>query len=309
MTTSLPRPKILLVDDDPVTLHWLGNLLKDMAQLHVCTRADQALQMALSTAPDLALLDVEMPGISGLELCAQLKASPALADVLVLFVTSHDDAATETLALSAGAIDFIHKPAHADVVRARVRNYLAMKQHADALRAMAAIDGLTGIANRRAFDARAALEVARIRRGGVPLALLLCDVDHFKLYNDAYGHPAGDACLRSVASALASQARRAEDLAARLGGEEFGLLLPGCSLDAAYAIAEGFGAAVRALCIPHARSTTAPHVTVSVGVAALPPSRLGPTETDVAALLAAADGALYEAKHGGRDQARQRQLD
>ena len=265
-TDEAPRPRILVVDDDPATLHRLGAVLKDMARLHVCTRPTDALPLALELGPDLVLLDVEMPELDGLELCARLKATPALADALVLFVTSRDDAGTEKRALDAGAIDFIHKTANPDVVRARVRNYLALKAQADRLREFARVDGLTGIANRGAFDGRLASELSRARRTGEPTALALCDVDHFKAYNDAYGHPAGDACFRSVAAALAAQARRPEDLAARLGGEEFALLLPGCDLAGAATIAARFVDAVRALQVPHARSATAPHVTVSVEI-------------------------------------------
>jgi diguanylate cyclase (GGDEF)-like protein len=156
-------------------------------------------------------------------------------------------------------------------------------------------DALTGLANRRAFDQRLAEELSRVARHDVPLSLLVVDIDHFKSYNDHYGHPAGDACLRQVAEALRECAARPIDLVARLGGEEFALLLP--HLDGADAVQVGERClqAVEAAAIAHAGSPVAPRVTVSVGVA-----QSTQLEGDGAALLAAADAALYAAKRQGR---------
>lgn|GEM_PF-843429 len=159
-------------------------------------------------------------------------------------------------------------------------------------------DALTGLANRRAFDQRLAEEVSRAARHRVPLALLVVDIDHFKPYNDHYGHPAGDACLRQVAAVLRESAGRPTDLVARLGGEEFALLLPHQSGAQAIQLAERCVRAVEAAVIAHARSPVASHVTVSVGVA----QWLGAAQ-DGAALLAAADAALYLAKRQGRRRA------
>jgi len=156
-------------------------------------------------------------------------------------------------------------------------------------------DALTGLANRRAFDHRLAEEVSRVERHHVPLALLVIDVDHFKTYNDHYGHPAGDACLRQVANVLRECAARPSDLVARLGGEEFAVLLPHQGSADAMQVAEHCLRAVEAAAIAHAGSPVAPHVTVSVGV--VTSSR--PAQ-ESAALLAAADAALYRAKRQGR---------
>jgi diguanylate cyclase (GGDEF)-like protein len=156
-------------------------------------------------------------------------------------------------------------------------------------------DPLTGLANRRVFDRRLAEEVARSARHRVPLALLIVDIDHFKAYNDHYGHPAGDACLRRVASLLRECAGRPSDLVARLGGEEFGVLLPHHPGAEALHVAGRCAQTVEAVAIPHAASPVASHVTVSVGVAQLSDSAPQP-----AALLAAADAALYRAKRDGR---------
>jgi diguanylate cyclase (GGDEF)-like protein len=160
-------------------------------------------------------------------------------------------------------------------------------------------DALTGLANRRAFDLGLAEEVSRATRHGVPLALLLVDIDHFKRYNDQYGHPAGDECLRRVAAVLRECAARPADLVARLGGEEFALLLPHQSSDGALALAERCVQAIDAAAIAHGSSPVAPFITVSVGVAQL----RSDAAQDPAALLAAADAALYQAKQRGRHRA------
>src|SRR5664280_2921064 len=154
------------------------------------------------------------------------KAEPALADVPVIFVTSHSEAAFEVAGFEMGAADFIAKPVSAPLVLARVKTQLRVKRMGDELRRIATTDGLTGVANRRRFDESLEREWRRARRSGDPLALLMIDIDHFKLFNDRYGHPAGDACLRSVAQALVGASLRPADLVARYGGEEFVVLLP-----------------------------------------------------------------------------------
>jgi diguanylate cyclase (GGDEF)-like protein len=160
-------------------------------------------------------------------------------------------------------------------------------------------DALTGLANRRAFDMRLAEEVSRALRHDMPLSLLLVDVDHFKPYNDRYGHPAGDECLRRLATLLRDSAGRPTDLVARLGGEEFALLLPHQTAPGALALARHCVQAVAQAGIVHETSPAAAFVTVSVGVAELH----GCAARDSAALLAAADGALYRAKQDGRNRA------
>lgn len=171
------------------------------------------------------------------------------------------------------------------------------------LRALAMQDSLTGIGNRRCFDERLEQEVRRARRVRASVALLMIDVDHFKSFNDEFGHPQGDACLRAVAGAVAGLVRRPGDLAARYGGEEFAVLLPGTGLAGAATLAEAMRAAVLALGLRH--SAAHDGTTVSIGVAALQPGRESGWEGDAAmALVRAADAALYEAKAGGRNQVR-----
>ncbi|SEL61965.1 diguanylate cyclase (GGDEF) domain-containing protein [Pseudoxanthomonas sp. GM95] len=172
----------------------------------------------------------------------------------------------------------------------------------DQLEALARTDGLTGLANRRALDEYLADSWPRAVRESTPLGLLLVDIDHFKAFNDTYGHQAGDACLRQVAAAVKRCARRHGDLAARYGGEELALVLPGCDSDALRVLAEAVCRSVRELGVPHAESYTAPVVTISVGAASVWPGRLG-ADAGPASLVELADLALYDAKAGGRNRA------
>ena len=172
------------------------------------------------------------------------------------------------------------------------------KMSEDALQRAAMVDPLTQIANRRHFDSFLEKEWQRAIRSGMPLSLVVMDVDHFKLYNDTLGHAAGDVCLQQVAQAIASHALRPTDLAARYGGEEFVLLFAETSRDSAYLLAESIRAHVESLQIPHPRSPSSPWITVSIGVATLRPTQSDVTES----LFVAADRAMYTAKEGGRNQ-------
>jgi diguanylate cyclase (GGDEF)-like protein len=310
---------ILLVDDDPGTIQLLGRILSDAGNLRFATRGEDALRLARESPPDLVLLDAEMPGMSGYQVCEALKAEPALAEVPVIFVTSHSGTAFEVASFKAGAVDFIAKPLNPSLVLARVQSQLRAKHATDELRRIATIDVLTGLANRRSFDESLDREWRRGRRSGDPLSLLMIDVDHFKRFNDVYGHPKGDICLRAIAGALVSAAsRRGPDVVARYGGEEFVVLLPQTARGGAESVAHSVLDAVEQLGIPHAGSPTSSNVTVSVGISCyderskawVRPSAAARVADDLRLrlsgvdLLAAADKALYAAKHAGRAQAR-----
>jgi diguanylate cyclase (GGDEF)-like protein len=184
-----------------------------------------------------------------------------------------------------------------DTVELRLR--LSSSQEAsEALRQMLHMDELTGIANRRLFEESLEREWKRAQRDDAVVAVVMADIDHFKAYNDHYGHPAGDRCLVRVAQAMAGALRRPADVAARIGGEEFAFLLPETTLEGATGIAERIRGAVLALALPHATSPVAPQVTVRLGVACADPRGARST----ADLLRASDDALYAAKHRGRNQ-------
>ena len=307
---SPERPRLLLVDDERANILSLHSIFQADCDLFMATSGQEALRFCQTQRlPDLILLDIVMPGMDGLELCRQLKTDAATAHIPILFVTGLSRPEEEVAALQAGGVDFIAKPVNPVVVRARVNTHLLLKTQADQLRALAFIDGLTGVANRRRFDEALNVEWRQAIRTGDPVALLMLDIDHFKSYNDFYGHQAGDACLQQVAAVLPRHLLRPHDVAARYGGEEFACLLPLCDAPSAGAKAEDIRRAVEQLQLAHAASPVAGHVTVSIGVAALRPGAADlPGQ-----LLAAADAVLYQAKSQGRncvalapDAARQR---
>ncbi|MDO9093197.1 MAG: diguanylate cyclase [Rubrivivax sp.] len=292
-------PRLLVVDDQPANIQAVFQAFSADHQVLMATGGEQALKVAASKQPDLVLLDVVMPGMDGHEVCRRLKADPATRDIPVIFVTGHSDEAAETQGLALGAVDFISKPINPAIVRARVKTHLTLKAQADMLRQWVYVDGLTGVRNRRGFDEQLASEWGRAVREGSPLSVVMLDVDFFKRYNDHYGHQAGDACLRSVATFLRQAVKRPGDLVARYGGEEFACLLPGTPLAGAMTFAQQLGAGVEALGLAHADSPVGPAVTVSLGVCATSGNEPGSAE----ALLHAADGQLYRAKEAGRNRA------
>ncbi len=293
------RPRILIVDDVPENIEVLGEILADNYDIQCAFSGPEALELAVDR-PDLILLDVLMPGMDGFEVCACLKANAATAEIPVIFITAKNNPEAEIAAFAAGAVDFITKPVNPVTARARIQTHLTLKQQKDLLRAQAMVDGLTGIANRRFFDERLLAEWRHLQRHQRPLALLMIDIDHFKAYNDHYGHQAGDNCLRRVATTLGASMQRAHDLAARYGGEEFVCMLPECDLEGAATKAEAVRLAVATLAIPHAASPSGDQVTLSIGVAAAIPS----LQTHPDTLVSAADAQLYQAKVEGRDRVR-----
>ena len=300
---------ILIIDDDPLMVEVLAGMLDDLGQVTSASSGAEGVRLALAQTPDLILLDVEMPGMDGFEVCAAIRGNAALRETPVIFVTARAGTQFEERGLEAGAVDFIAKPFHPPIIRARVRTHLTIKQQADELRRLANVDGMTQIANRRAFDAALAQEWRRSLRTGQPLSLALIDVDHFKKYNDRYGHIAGDGCLRSVAGAIRDVAKRSVDLVARYGGEEFAIILPGAGPEPAGAIGQRALASVAGLKLPHEASAVAPFVTISLGMATIDFDQIVPGHMEGAAasghlkrLIAVADGALYQAKSAGRNR-------
>lgn len=309
--------KILLVDDDVAVIKTMARLLGGVGEIQIACSGVDAMRIIRETPPSLVLLDAEMPGMSGFEVCELLKADPALADIPVIFVTSHGDTSVEVAGFEVGAVDFISKPVSAPLLLARVKTQLRIKHLTDELRRSANTDVLTRVANRRSFDLAFRREWLRAARSAQPVSVLMIDVDHFKLFNDRYGHGAGDRCLQGVAQALVEACLRPADLVARYGGEEFVILLPETPRTGAAHVAARVLTAVEAMAIEHAASKTASHVTVSVGMSCYDEasaiwsgeaseSRFGDdTARQVKApqLLKAADLALYAAKEAGRAQA------
>ncbi|MEJ7807585.1 MAG: diguanylate cyclase [Telluria sp.] len=297
--TELQRPAILIIDDHPDTIRMLSAIVQGDADTLFATNGAAGLAMARARQPLLVLLDVEMAGMDGYEVCRRLKADPACADIAVIFVTAHHSMESEVRALEAGAVDFITKPLNPPVVLARVRTHLRLQRHGMALDQLARRDSLTGLFNRRHFLEVAEIELARLRRQDLPLALAFIDIDYFKLYNDGYGHQAGDSCLIDVARELAGAARRPGECVARFGGEEFVALLPYCNSSQALDFGAWCCSRISRRGLPHRYQPSGETVSISIGLTALVPQE----STSVASLLAAADSALYLAKQAGRNRA------
>lgn len=289
--------RILVVDDAMENIQILHGALQDEHEVLFALDGAKALELARAQRPDLILLDAVMPGMDGYDVLSALRGAADTRDIPVIFITALKSPEDETRALGAGAADFISKPVNAAVVRARVRTQLTVKRQADALRAMTLTDSLTGAANRRAFTERIEAEWRRCARAQLPLGLILADVDHFKMYNDYYGHQAGDVCLEQVARAMQRTASRAQDMVARYGGEEFAILLPQIDATGAAGVARRLLAELAQLAIPHAASPTAPVLTVSMGIASIVPV----STQSSAGLIRAADAELYRAKADGRN--------
>jgi diguanylate cyclase (GGDEF)-like protein len=290
--------RILIVDDVPDNIRILSKMLAEEGHdISAATDGQQALVIAESILPDLILLDVMMPGMDGYAICAALKAHPLLKSIPVIFVTALSETEDETRGLSLGAVDYITKPFNEVIVKLRVRTHLELKQQRDLLGRLSAIDGLTGIPNRRAFDERLDAEWRRAIRVRGALVLAMIDIDYFKAFNDSHGHIEGDECLRRVAKTLDAGARRGEDFVGRYGGEEFVLLSSGSDEAGMAGLVETLRSNIEGLRIPHGASAVAPWVTVSGGVAICRPT----IEMRATDLLASADAELYKAKHRGRN--------
>lgn len=292
------RAKVLIVDDDPINRLVLEKTLKAEHDVFLVESGEKALTFVKTAQVDLIILDVIMPGIDGYQVLVELKENPITQSIPIIFISanrSHDD---EAKGLELGAMDYITKPFSPSIVRVRVCNQLLIKQKNDLLEMLASIDGLTEIPNRRYLDENLSREWRRSKRSVTPLSVLLMDIDHFKRYNDCYGHRAGDECLKNVAQALAAQCERGSDFIARYGGEEFAAVLPGIDKHEAMEFANKLRNAVNALNIEHKASLNADHITISIGIATTQSGKVYAEQ----ALLEEADLGLYAAKDAGRDR-------
>jgi len=291
------RPTVLVVDDSRLALNGLCNLLKADCNALFGQNGLEALALATSESPDLIVLDVAMPGMDGYEVLKRLKAEPTTRDIPVIFLTAPGPAVSEARALELGAIDFITKPYDPAILKARMHNQLAYKRSLDLAMALSMGDALTGIPNRRRFDAHLIQEWDHGLRSGQPISMILLDIDHFKRFNDALGHPAGDACLQRVAEVLKQSMLRSLDFVARYGGEEFACILTATGARGGLEVAQRIAAKMAAAGIRHPDSPVAAQVTLSMGVATMVPRRtMTPTE-----LTLEADSRLYTAKRAGRN--------
>jgi diguanylate cyclase (GGDEF)-like protein len=298
------KPRLLIVDDQPANIRVMAEALHDSYELLFATNGAKALELATQRGIELVLLDVVMPDVDGFEVCRRLKSDDRTSSIPVVFVTAREEVSDEARGFDVGGVDYIAKPIVPPIVRARVRTHIELKRARDLLERTASLDALTGIGNRRRFDAALAAEWKRAARSQQPFSLAILDVDYFKPYNDTYGHARGDECLRAVAQAIAGAVHRGGDVVARYGGEELALVLPDTDAQGCVALLRRALEAVRALRIEHPKSACGPHVSVSGGAV----TTLAAADDGAADAVRAADELLYEAKESGRNRVVHRDL-
>ena len=315
------KVRVLLVDDQVIIAEAIRRMLADELDIefHFVADPQTALDIAVKLKPTVILQDLVMPSIDGFEMVRQYRATPATQDTPVIVLSAKEDPKLKAQSFNVGANDYLVKlPDRLELI-ARIRYhsaaYINRLQRDDAFRflresqqkladanielqKLAALDGLTGIANRRRFDETVRHEWYRAQRDKRPLSVIMCDIDMFKIYNDTNGHLAGDLCLKKVAAVLTRNLKRPADLAARFGGEEFVLVLPDTNAEGALSVAECCRQQIEALGLPNPYSAECQVVTVSVGVATMVPA-IGAKCDE---LIDMADRAMYNAKRSGRNR-------
>jgi len=293
------KATILIVDDTPLNIQVLSQVLFREYEVKIATGGKMALKIIDQVKkPDLILLDIMMPEMDGYEVCRRIKNNPSIQDIPIIFVSGKGEVKDQKHGFDLGAVDYITKPFDIPLVLARINVHLQLKRKSEKLEKMVMVDALTDIPNRRALDDALECEIKRAKRDKKTLSLMMIDVDHFKTFNDNYGHGVGDICLRKIAQSLASNIKRPGDMVGRFGGEEFMVVLPDCAPDGAVAIAEQMRQSIEMLNIPHKYSPVSDHVTVSIGVKSV----LYESEITNDEFLNKTDQMLYLAKDQGRNR-------
>ncbi|WP_179527061.1 EAL domain-containing protein [Ectopseudomonas composti] len=288
-----PTPVVLIVDDQPTDVRILQEAVGELAQVHTANDGRMALEVARFCRPDVVLLDIEMPGMSGFELCRLIKADAKLCDAAILFVSAHTQTDNEIQALDQGGIDFIQKPLSIPVARAHVRAHLNLRAEAKRL---AYFDALTGLPNRMLLRDRAEQMLQKARRNDASLALLLLDLDNFKGINDSLGHSVGDLILKEVGRRLSDTSREV-DTVSRQGGDEFVILVT--DVKRSETISDYVERLLQIIALPMNIAGNRYDVTACVGISVFPVDG-----TDLEALYRQADAAMYQAKQEGRNRYR-----
>lgn len=304
--------KVLLVDDSPVDRVISEAFLLELGHdVILGENGQQALDLYREHNPDIILMDEVMPVMRGHEAARAIREHEDNW-VPIIFLSARFTAEDISAGIDAGGDDYLAKPLDQQVLAAKMKamerisnmrkRLLEVSEELETanveLKRLADVDGLTGLANRRYMDRFLSHEVARCSRNKEPLTVIMCDIDEFKAYNDFYGHLKGDDCIKMIANTLMSSSKRATDLAARFGGEEFALILPNTTESDARRLAEKVRKSVEALNIMHEKSSVENYVTLSMGVYNAVPTKMLRGED----YLNLADKALYHAKQSGRNK-------
>lgn len=289
--------KILIVDDSLLQAAQLKSILDSDYDVTVMQSAEEGLRSASTGGYSLILLDVVMPGMDGFTLLKILQEEIITQSVPVILITSLSDVANEQRGLILGAVDYITKPFNPLIVQARVNTHIKLYRYRRQVEQQSMTDQLTGVANRRKYEQYSEVKWKEAIRLQIPVSICMMDIDRFKVYNDTFGHPAGDKVIAAVAQTAASHLRRSTDFFARYGGEEFVALVLGGSGEEIFAHLKKIRQVVEALQIPH-DPAVAPWVTISVGGVTVVPKR----ESTYGFYLKIADTMLYDAKKEGRNR-------
>jgi diguanylate cyclase (GGDEF)-like protein len=291
------RSNILIIDDEKKNLDALREILQNENTLEFAQSSAGALARIEDHKPDLILLDLHLPDINGFDLLLKFKETDETRDIPVILLTGLASIEDEERGLRLGAVDYLTRPYHSAVVQARIRVHLEIVKHIRTIERLGMIDALTDIPNRRFFDLRIKEEWRRTYRHKAAISMLMLDVDKFKNYNDTYGHPQGDQMLKFIARVLTENLHRPSDMAARLGGEEFAILLGDTDALGAAKVAEVIRRAVEVGIVytPQGEPTS---ITVSIGISTMIPT----IDTEIADFIQEADKNLYIAKDRGRNQ-------
>ena len=289
--------KILIIDDSLMQAEYLQSILKDDYETKICHTAADGLDLAGSGSYSLILLDVILPDMDGFKLLKIFKEMPLTKHVPVILITGLSDIQHEEKGLLLGAVDYITKPFSPIIIKARVGNHIRMHHYRMQFMQQAMIGELTGIPNRRCYEEERHAKWRMATRLKLPFSICMFDIDHFKLYNDTYGHPAGDKVISTLAKTVSFHLRRSTDFFARYGGEEFIALLIGNNAASCFEFLKKIRQSVEELHIPH-NSPVSQWVTVSAGGVTLVPKN----EDIYDDYLKLADSMLYEAKRLGRNR-------
>ncbi len=289
--------KILIVDDSMVQAAQLRSILADEYDVTIAQTAEEGLRQVSSESYSLILLDVVMPGMDGFTLLKKLQEEIVTQSIPVILITSLSDVEHEQYGLVLGAVDYISKPFNPLIVRARVNTHIKLYDYRREVELQSMTDQLTGIANRRRYEGYSLEKWHEAIRLKIPFSICMFDIDHFKRYNDTFGHPAGDKVIAAVARTVASRLHRTTDFFARYGGEEFVAFMVGEEADKAFEHLRAIRQAVEDLHIPHSPEVSQ-WVTVSIGGVTAIPGTASTYDT----YLKVADTMLYDAKRFGRNQ-------
>ncbi len=302
MTAHQHHLTLLIIDEDVESVILLTSLFAKAFNIEIAQDGKSALQSIMLKDIDLVLSVVNTPIISGQELCTFVKNSQLTAHIPVMFLTEEPSLEEEEECLAMGAVDYIDKKTRPSILIYRVTNLMTMVAQQKKLAQVSCTDGLTGLANRMQLDTMLNKEWYAAVRGNHSVAALIIDIDHFKLFNDEFGHLEGDNCLKIIAIIIASSKRRERDFAARYGGEEFVLLLPFTDLKGAKQVAQELIQNVQERNIQSAKKASYLVVTISVGISAFSPTHKKNAAVNPIDLIGKADIHLFKAKQAGRNQ-------